>query len=364
MKAVLVSPHFLYRIEDDPKNPNDVRIIDNFELATRLSYFLWSSMPDEELFTLAEKGDIRKPEVLEAQIKRMLKDPKAKALVENFAGQWLELRKFKSLTPDGDYFPAWDDLLKESMVREAELYFEHIVQNDRSIMELIDSDYTFANGRLARHYGIPDVFGLEFQRVKLTDGRRGGVITMGTTLTVTSNPTRTSPVKRGKWILENILGTPPPPPAPDVPELPATAELKGTLRQQMVQHRANPSCATCHAKLDPLGFGLENFDGVGGWRDKDNKQPIDSSGVLPGGEEFDGPAQLRKVLMGKADMFRQCFAEKLITFGLGRGLEYYDKCALDDIVAATKASGDKFSSLVLAIVKSDPFQKRKGKRTE
>jgi hypothetical protein len=364
MKAVLVSPHFLYRIEEDPKNPNDVRTISDFEFATRLSYFLWSSMPDEELFSLAAKNELRKPAVLEAQVKRMLKSPKAKALSENFAGQWLELRKLGAMTPDKGFFPDWDDNLKAAMVREAELYFEHIIQNDRSILEFLDSDYTFVNGRLARHYGIPEIYGLDFQKVALKDGRRGGVVTMGSTLTVTSNPTRTSPVKRGKWILENVLGTPPPPPAPDVPELPPTGQLKGTLRQQMEQHRANPSCATCHAKLDPLGFGLENFDGIGGWRTQDNKQPIDSSGVLPGGEKFSGPAELRKVLVGKADMFRRCFAEKLLTFGLGRGLEYYDKCALDEITASAKANGDSFSSLVLAIVKSDPFQKRKGRRTE
>ena len=364
MKAVLCSPHFLYRIEEDPKNPDDVRTINDFEFATRLSYFLWSTMPDEELFKLAAKGELRKPGVLEAQVKRMLKDPKAKALSENFAGQWLQLRNLKNVAPDKGYFPDWDDNLRAAMAREAELYFESVVQNDRSILEFLDSDYAFVNGRLARHYGIPDVNGLDFRKVKLPDGRRGGVVTMASTLTVTSNPTRTSPVKRGKWILENILGTPPPPPAPDAGELPPTGQLKGTLRQQMEQHRADTKCAVCHAKLDPLGFGLENFDGIGAWRTQDNKQAIDSSGVLPGGEKFDGPAELRKVLLGKADMFRRCFAEKLLTFGLGRGLEYYDKCALDEIAAATKANGDTFSALVLAIVKSDPFQKRKGKRSE
>ncbi|WP_439631522.1 DUF1592 domain-containing protein [Gemmata sp.] len=364
MKAVLVSPHFLYRIEEDPKDPNGVRTISDFEFATRLSYFLWSTMPDEALFQLAEKGELRKPAVLEAQVKRMLKDPKAKALSENFASQWLQLRMLKTLTPDKGYYPGWDDALKNAMAREAEGYFEYVVQNDRSILEFLDSDYTFANDRLAKHYGLANVTGPEFRKVALGDGRRGGVVTMGSTLTVTSNPTRTSPVKRGKWILENVLGTPPPPPAPDVPELPPTPQLKGTLRQQMEQHRANPACATCHAKMDPLGFGLENFDGIGGWRTQDNKQPIDPSGVLPGGEKFAGPAELRKVLIGKADLFRRCFAEKLITFGLGRGLEYYDKCVLDDIVAASRANKDAFSALVLAIVKSDPFQKRKGKRTE
>lgn len=364
MKAVLVSPHFLYRIEDDPKNPDDIRTIDDFEFATRLSYFLWSTMPDEELFRRAEAGNLRKPGVLEAQIKRMLKDPKAHALAENFAGQWLELRNVALIAPDKGYFPDWDEKLRAAMAREGELYFEYVVQNDRSILEFLDSDYTFLNGRLARHYGVENVFGLDFQKVKLPDNRRGGVITMASTLAITSNPTRTSPVKRGKWILENILGTPPPPPAPDAGELPPTAQLKGTLRQQMEQHRANPRCAVCHAKLDPLGFGLENFNGIGAWRTEDNKKKIDSSGVLPGGEKFSGPAELRKVLLGKADMFRHCFAEKLITYALGRGLEYYDKCSLDEVVVAAKKEGDTFSALVLAIVKSDPFQKRKGKRSE
>ena len=364
MKAVLVSPHFLYRIEDDPKSPNDILTLNDFELATRLSYFLWSTMPDEELFRHAEMGDLRKPGVLEAQVRRMLKDPKAHALAENFAGQWLELRNLNMLAPDKGYFPNWDENLRVAMAREGELYFDYIVQNDRSILEFLDSDYTFLNGRLARHYGIENVYGLDFQKVKLPDNRRGGVITMASTLVLTSNPTRTSPVKRGKWILENILGTPPPPPAPDAGELPPTAQLKGTLRQQMEQHRANPRCAVCHAKLDPLGFGLENFDGIGAWRTQDNKQTIDASGELPGGEKFSGPAELRKVLLGRADQFRRCFAEKLIIYALGRGLEYYDRCVVDEIVATAKSNGDKFSSLVLAIVKSDPFQKRKGKRSE
>jgi hypothetical protein len=364
MKAILVSPHFLYRIEEDPKNPDDVRTISDFEFATRLSYFLWSSMPDEELFAVAAKGELRKAGILEAQIKRMLKDPKAKALSENFAGQWLQLRNLNTLSPDKGYFPGWDDGLRAAMAHEGQAYFEYIVQNDRSVLEFLDSDYAFVNDRLAKHYGLPDIKGSEFRKVTLPDSRRGGVITMASTLTVTSNPTRTSPVKRGKWILENILGTPPPPPAPDAGELPPTSQLKGTLRQQMEQHRENPKCAVCHAKLDPLGFGLENFDGIGAWRTQDNKKDIDSSGVLPGGEKFSGPAELRKVLLGKADLFRRCLAEKLLTFGLGRGLEYYDKCVLDDVVSSAKANKDTFSALVLAIVQSDPFQKRKGKRSE
>jgi hypothetical protein len=364
MKAVLVSPHFLYRIEEDPKDPNGVRVINDHEFATRLSYFLWSSMPDAELRALADKGELRNPAVLDAQVKRMLKDPKARALGENFAGQWLQLRNLKTLAPDKGYFPAWDDALAKAMGREAEAFFEYVVQNDRSILEFLDADYTFVNARLAKHYGIANVTGDDFRQVKLTDGRRGGIITMASTLTVTSNPTRTSPVKRGKWILENVLGTPPPPPAPDVPELPPTGQLKGTLRQQMEQHRSNPACATCHAKLDPLGFGLENFDAIGGWRTADNKQPIDSSGVMPDGKSFSGPRELRKVLLGKSDLFRRCLAEKLLTFALGRGLEYYDKCAVDDIVKAAQTKQDKFSALVMGVVTSDPFQKRKGKRTE
>ncbi len=364
MKAVLVSPHFLYRIEDDPKDPNSVRTLNDFEFATRLAYFLWSTMPDEELFGVASRGELRKPDILDAQVRRMLKDPRSKALSENFAGQWLQLRNIRTLSPDQGFFPGWDEALRNGMIGEAEAFFEHIVRNDRSVLEFLDADYTFLNDRMARHYDIKGVTGSEFRKVTFADSRRGGIVTMASTLTVTSNPTRTSPVKRGKWILENVLGTPPPPPAPDVPELPPTGQLKGTLRQQMEQHRANPTCAVCHAKLDPLGFGLENFDGIGGWRTADNKKPIDPSGVLPDGAKFSGPAELRKVLVGKSDLFRRCLAEKMLTFALGRGLEYYDKCALDEIVGSTKSNGDRFSALVLAVVKSDAFQKRKGKRSE
>jgi hypothetical protein len=364
MKAVLVSPHFLYRIEDDPKDPNSVRTLNDYEFATRLAYFLWSTMPDEELSDIASRSELRKPGILDAQVRRMLKDPRSRALSENFAGQWLQLRNIRTLSPDQGFFPGWDEALRNGMIGEAEAFFEHIVRNDRSVLEFLDADYTFLNDRMARHYDIKGVTGSEFRKVTFPDSRRGGIVTMASTLTVTSNPTRTSPVKRGKWILENVLGTPPPPPAPDVPELPPTGQLKGTLRQQMEQHRANPTCAVCHAKLDPLGFGLENFDGIGGWRTADNKKPIDPSGVLPDGAKFSGPAELRKVLVGKSDLFRRCLAEKMLTFALGRGLEYYDKCALDEIVGSTKTNGDRFSALVLAVVKSDAFHKRKGKRSE
>ncbi|HET6572940.1 MAG TPA: DUF1592 domain-containing protein [Fimbriiglobus sp.] len=364
LKAVLVSPHFLFRIEDDPKEPGGVRTLDDFELATRLSYFLWSSMPDEELFALAGRGELSKPGVLKVQIDRMLKDPKSSALVENFAGQWLQLRNLKTVSPDPGTFHGWDDDLRAAMAMESELFFEYVVKNDRSVLEFLDADYTFVNERLAKHYGIPKVYGRSFRRVKLPDNRRGGVVTQASVLTVTSNPTRTSPVKRGKWVYENILGLTAPPPAPDVPELPPVGQLKGTLRQQMEQHRANPSCATCHAKLDPLGFGLENFNGIGAWRDKDNNLPVDATGVLPDGNKFDGPAELRKVLLGKADQFRRCLAEKLMTYALGRGLEYYDKCALDEVTAKLKSGNDRFSALVLAIAESDAFRKRKGQRRE
>ncbi len=364
LKAALVSPHFLFRVEEDPKSGEAVRTINDYEFATRLSYFLWSTMPDEELFRHAAAGDLRKPAVLEGQVKRMLKDPKVRGLSENFAGQWLQLRNLKTLTPDKGYFPSWDESLKAAMVREAELFFEHVVQDDRSVLEFLDADYTYLNERLATHYGVSGVSGPEFRKVKLPDARRGGVITMGSTLVVTSNPTRTSLVKRGKWVLENILGTPPPPPSPDAGELPPTAELKGTVRQQLEQHRSNAACASCHAKLDPLGFGLENFDAVGGWRTTDNKQPIDSSGVMPDGASFSGPAAMKKVLLKKADPFRRCLAEKLMTFALGRGLEYYDLCALDDVTAKLVKGQDRFSALVLAVVQSDPFQKRKGKRSD
>jgi len=364
LKAILVSPHFLFRIEEDPKVGTSVKAISEYELATRLSYFLWSSMPDETLTRLAQNGELRKPGVLKAQVDRMLKDPKSSALVENFAGQWLMLRNLKTLAPDAKLFSNWDESLRSSMIRESEMFFDYIVKNDRSVLEFLDADYTFVNERLAKHYGIEKVDGAEFRKVSLKDGRRGGIVTQASMLTVTSNPSRTSPVKRGKWILENILGTPPPPPAPEVPELPPVGQLKGTLRQQMEQHRANPNCATCHSKLDPLGFGLENFDGIGSWRDKDNNQPIDSSGVLPDGAKFSGPAELRKVLLGKSAQFRHCLAEKLLTYALGRGLEYYDKCGLDEIVRKLQFNNDRFSALVLAIAESDAFQKRAAKRSE
>jgi mono/diheme cytochrome c family protein len=364
LKAVLVSPQFLFRIERDadPNNPEAIHPVSQHELATRLSYFLWSTMPDEELTRLADQGKLREPGVLSAQVRRMLKDPKSSALTENFAGQWLMLRTLATMTPDKGTYRSFDPSLRSAMVRETELYFDHVMREDRSILEFLDSDYTFVNDRLAQHYGISGVTGSEFKKVTLTDRNRGGLITQASVLTVTSNPTRTSPVKRGKWILENILGTPPPPPPPDVPELEedSKAVLAGSLRQRMEKHRENASCAVCHAKLDPLGFGLENFDGVGAFRETDGKFKIDPSGELPDGSKFSGPAELRKVLVAKADQFRRALSEKMLTYALGRGLEYYDRCAVDDIMSALKSGDDKFSAMIIAIVQCDPFQKRRG----
>jgi hypothetical protein len=375
LQAVLVSPHFLFRIELDkePGNPDAVHAVNDFELATRLSYFLWSSMPDDELLALAEKGTLRKDGNLEAQVRRMLKDSKGRALVENFAGQWLQLRNLKTAAPDPETYPAFDESLRAAMVKETELFFEAVVKEDRSIFDFLDSDFTFVNERLAKHYGIAGVKGEEFRRVSLTpsppgqggEGRvRGGVLTQASILTLTSNPTRTSPVKRGKWILENILGAPPPPPPPNVPELKEDKEvvLSGSLRQRMEQHRVKPDCAVCHDKLDPLGFSFENFDGIGGWRTKDGKFDIDPSGVLPDGKAFKGPAELRAILKGRSQEFCHCLSEKMLTYALGRGLEYYDKCAVDDIVAATEKNQYRFSALIFAVVQSEPFQNRRGKK--
>ncbi len=368
LEAVLVSPHFLFRIEldPDPNNPDAVHPINDFELATRLSYFLWSSMPDDELLGLAEKGTLRKDGNLETQVKRMVRDPKARALVENFAGQWLQLRNMKTAAPDPGVYPAFDDALRAAMIKETELFFEAVMKEDRSILDFIDANYTFVNERLARHYGIPGVKGDAFRRVELPGGQRGGVLTQASILTLTSNPTRTSPVKRGKWILENLLGTPPPPPPPDVPELKEGKDvvLTGSLRQRMEQHRAKAECAVCHDKLDPLGFGFENFDGIGGWRAKDGAFEIDPSGVLPDGKSFKGPAELRAILKGRSGEFCRCLSEKMLTYALGRGLEYYDKCAVDEIAAKVAKGQYRFSALVLAVVESDPFLNRRGKRRE
>jgi mono/diheme cytochrome c family protein len=368
LQAILVSPHFLFRVELDPEpnNPDAIRTIDDYELATRLSYFLWSSMPDDELFTLARLGLLRKGDNLDRQVRRMLADPKAQALVENFAGQWLQLRNLDTVAPDKGRYPDFDEALRRAMRKETELFFAAIVREDRSVLDFIDADFSYLNSRLARHYGISDVLGDEFRRVRLDPNERGGVLTQASVLTVTSNPTRTSPVKRGKWILENILGAPPPPPPADVPKLKEGAEgqLTGSLRQRMEQHRANPDCAICHKRMDPLGFGLENYNAVGAWRTKDGPFEIDASGELPSGETFVGPKELKAILKARQGEFVRCLSEKMLTYGLGRGVEYSDGCTVEDIARAVEKNDWKFSSLILAVVHSDAFQKRSGKGSE
>lgn len=360
MQAALVSPHFLFRVEQDQDvGPGLPYRISSFELANRLSYFLWSSMPDDELFDLARSGNLRLTETLEVQVRRMLKDPKSRALTENFAGQWLNLRLLRSANPDPALFRAWGEPLRHAMLRETELFFEAIVKEDRSIVDLLDADFTFVNDVLAAHYGIKDVKGKDFQRVQVDRSQRGGILTHASILTITSNPNRTSPVKRGKWILENILNDPPPPPIPEAGELPEDGkELRGTMRQRMELHRSKPICASCHQRMDPLGFALENYNAVGAWRIKDGGAPIDASGVLPGGKPFQGAPGLRSILKERTVDFRRCLAEKMLAYALGRGIEYYDKCAVSDICTALALADNRFSSLVLAIAKSEPFQLR------
>ena len=363
LQAVLVSPHFLFRgeLQTQPDNAKASSPVDEFALASRLSYFLWSSMPDDELFTMAGNGRLHKQ--LNAQVRRMLLDPKARALTDNFAGQWLQIRNLASAAPDPKEFPNFDEPLRQAMESETEMFFEDIVRRDRSVLEFLNADYTFLNERLAGHYGISSVKGDQFRRVNLGDPRRGGVLSQASMLTVTSIPTRTSPVKRGKWVLENILGTPPPPPPPNVPPFPEGREAAAhaTLRQRMEQHRADPICSSCHARMDPIGFGFENFDAVGAWREKDGELSIDAAGRLASGESFRGPEELKKILATtQREQFIRCLAGKLLTYALGRGLEPYDRCALAEITTAAQAGRFRFSSLVLGVVKSTPFQSRRG----
>jgi hypothetical protein len=393
MQAVLVSPKFLFRVELDeggttlssqgvntPRSPAPAEPINDYQLASRLSYFLWSTMPDDELFALAAKKQLAAN--LDAQVKRMLKDPKASALVDNFAMQWLQLRRLNLVSPDQKLFPTFNEGLRASMRKETELFFAEIIREDHSILDLIDGGYTYLDERLASHYGIMDTAGTRqgqprnrnarriltsrFLRVELPEGDdRRGILGHASILTVTSNPTRTSPVKRGKWVLEQLLGTPPPPPPPDVPELAENdkAVLTGSLRQRMEQHRKNPTCANCHAKMDPLGFAFENYDAVGRYRTLDGKFPIDPSGVLPDGKSFKGPAELKAILKEKKDFFARCLTEKMLTYALGRGVEYYDRPAIDGITADLAKNEYRFSALVREIVKSYPFRMRRGKET-
>lgn len=364
LRALLVSPEFLFKVEQEPAGlaSGEVYKISDFELASRLSFFLWSSIPDAELLALAEKGTLRDPQILSDQVSRMLKDPRANALVSSFAGQWLYLRNLDSVEPNTRLFPDFDDNLRQSMRRETEMLFGHIMQQDRSVLELLSADYTFLNERLAKHYGIPNVYGDHFRQVSLpVDSQRSGLLGHGSILTVTSYANRTSPVLRGKWVLENILGIPPPPPPPDVPALSESeTEVKVlTMRERMAQHRANPVCATCHMVMDPIGLTMENFDAIGRWRSNNaDHLQIDVSGNLPGSEPFAGVSGLRAALLQSPDAFIGTMSEKLLTYALGRGLEYYDGPAVRKIVRSAQDSELRFSAMILAIVNSTPFQMR------
>jgi Protein of unknown function (DUF1592)/Protein of unknown function (DUF1588)/Protein of unknown function (DUF1587)/Protein of unknown function (DUF1585)/Protein of unknown function (DUF1595)/Planctomycete cytochrome C len=365
LQAILVSPDFLFRIERDrPGEGSEGAFRVNLhELASRLSYFLWSSMPDDELRRCADSGKLRHPKVLAAQVRRMLKDPKSNALIENFGGQWLEVRRLESVRPDRDRFPDFDDYLRSSMQKETELFFQSIVRDDQSILNFLAGKYTFLNERLARHYGIKGVVGPEFRRVEVAGSRRGGVLTQASVLTVSSYANRTSPALRGKWVLENLLNEPPRPPPPNVPSLDEEAVgSKASLRQQMEQHRASPICASCHARMDPLGFSLENYDAVGAWRTKDGLFPIDPAGALPDGSSFKGPEDLKAILSTHRDPFTEALTEKLLTYALGRGVGRDDRPAIRKIAASAAADRYRFSRLVLEVVNSQPFRMRRGHR--
>ena len=363
LERILIDPEFLFRIERDPEGaaPGGIYRLRGLELASRLSFFLWSSIPDDELLALAARGALRDPGVLEHQVRRMLADRRARALVDNFAGQWLSIRNVQGLVPDPNLFPGFDENLREAFRQETELFVESQLRADRSIVELLTADYTFLNERLARHYGIPGVHGNRYRRVGLTDPRRGGLLGHGSILAVTSYGNRTSPVLRAKWVLENLLGTPPPPPPADVPGLPDSGEHgePQTVRERLAQHRRNPVCASCHAPMDPLGFALENFDAVGEWRTHDAGLPVDASGVLADGTRFDGPAELRAVLAARREQFVETFTEKLLTYALGRGLEAYDRPVVRAIARAAAADDYRWSAVILGIARSTPFQMRR-----
>lgn len=359
IRAILVSPHFLFRIERD--QVSNIHKISDVELASRLSYFLWSSMPDDELLGLAEAGKLRAPGVLEAQVKRLLADARSSALAENFAGQWLQLRNLNSIRPDAEKFPEWGAELREAMKTETRLFFEYVLREDRPVADFLNARYTFLNERLARHYGIPDVKGPDFRRVELTTDQRGGIITHGSVLAVSSYPTRTSVVLRGKYILENLFNSPPPPPPPNVPVLDeSSVGTSASLRKQLEAHRANPTCAACHNKLDPMGFALENYDAIGRWRTMDGKFPIDASGTIPRGKSFTSPAEFRVGLVAKTPEFAQALTEKLMTYALGRRVERFDKPTIAAMQSRLATSEYRFQSLILEIVNSLPFQARRG----
>jgi len=363
LSAVLISPEFLFRVEQDPGGiaTNTVYRISDLELASRISFFLWSSIPDDELLDTAIRGQLHKPKVLAKQVRRMLADSSSHNLVNNFAAQWLHLRNLESITPDLRLFPDFDDNLRQAFRQETELFVESVLSEDRSVLDLLQADYTYLNERLAKHYGIPNVYGSHFRRVALgKEDQRGGLLRQGSVLTVTSYATRTSPVIRGKWILENILGTPPPPPLPNVPALrDNTISATLSVRERLAEHRANTACASCHNLMDPPGFALENYDAIGRWRTLEDGLPIDASGGLPDGSQFTGVTGLEDGLRDRPELFVSTLTEKLMTFALGRGIESYDAPAVRKIVRDAKADDFRFSSVILGIVNSPPFTMRK-----
>ena len=362
LERILASPKFVFRAERDPAdaaNGNVYRISD-VELASRLSFFLWSSVPDDELLKLATQGKLKNAAVLDREVRRMLADPRSEALVGNFAGQWLQLRNLRNVQPNSDEFPDFDDNLRQAFRRETELLFESVMREDRNVLDLMTADYTFVNERLARHYGIPDVYGSRFQRVTVPGEARQGLLGQGSILALTSHAERTSPVVRGKWILENILGTPVPPPPPDVPPLKENQEGQKprTMREQMAEHRASAVCASCHKVMDPIGFALENFDAVGAWRTEEAGAPIDATGELADGTNVDGVVTLRKALLSRPGVFAGTMTEKLLTYALGRGLDYRDMPGVRAIVRDAARNNYRFSALILGVVHSTPFQMR------
>jgi hypothetical protein len=361
LRLVLTSPKFLFRVETPPAAAGGVEPVSGIELASRLSFFLWSSIPDDELLALAEQGRLDEPAVLEAQVERMLRDPRSRALVDSFATQWLRLRNLRSHTPIAHDFPNFDNELREAFRIETERFFESIIREDRSVLDLLNADYTYVNERLARHYGIRNVYGSHFRRVTVEQEARRGLLGHGSILTVTSYPNRTSPVLRGKWVLENILGAPPPAPPPNVPDLEENepGQEARSLRARLEEHRRNPTCASCHRVMDPLGLALENFDGLGGWREKEHGGAIDPTGQLADGTPIDGPVALREALLERPEMFVRTLTEKLMTYGLGRGIEFDDRPVLRKVVREAAARDYRWSAIVLGIVRSAPFQMKK-----
>jgi hypothetical protein len=364
VQLILASPKFVFRSETDPAGATAgaVRPVRDVELASRLSFFLWSSIPDDVLLSLAGEGRLREPAVLEQQVRRMLADSKAGALVTNFAGQWLQLRNLRTFQPNSDEFPDFDDNLRQAFLQEAELFFGSVLREDRSVLELMTARYTFVNGRLARHYGIPGVYGSQFRRVELTDETRYGLLGKGAILAVTSHATRTSPVVRGKWILENVLGVAVPPPPPlagaGVFAEPVPGEAPKTMREQMAGHRTNPACASCHKLMDPIGISLENFDAVGAWRTREPNGQVDPSGQLADGTDVSGIVSLRQALMRRPEMFATTLTEKLMTYALGRGLDDRDMPAVRRVVRDAARQQYRFSSIVLGVASSVPFRMR------